>query len=67
MNDLINKTVVTSTGVAVCKPNIYALDITKNESGAPRVSVLNNGSELIHFDLDELSLCELVRMLQNPD
>lgn len=51
----------------MCKPNIYALDITKNESGATRVSVLNNGNELIHFDLDELSLCELVRKLQSLD
>ena len=64
MSNLINKTIVTDSGIAVCKPNIYSLDITIGESGAKKVSVLNGGKELISFELDEQTLCEFVRKLQ---
>lgn len=64
MNHLINKTLVTSGGITLCRPDIYSLDIVTDDKGNKELYILNNGEELIRFGLNKESTEKLLFLLR---
>lgn len=64
MSHFVNKTLVTTGGITLCKPDIYALDITTDDKGSKELYILKNGEELIHFELTEESTEKLLSLLR---
>ncbi len=63
MTDLINETINTPTGITLCKPDIYSLDITLLDNGNKQLCVSRMGKELISFELNQESAEALVDKL----
>lgn len=66
MTDLINKTLVTSTGITLCKPDIYSLDILTDERGNKALCLLHMGSNIVQFDVNDDVRKKLVELLSTP-
>ncbi|ECZ8127623.1 hypothetical protein F8606_21690 [Salmonella enterica] len=62
-NNLINKVMVTETGLTLCKPDIYSLDIGEDENGDRTLRISRMGNELISFHLDDIAVKALIRKL----
>ncbi|KFC08844.1 hypothetical protein GTGU_01242 [Trabulsiella guamensis ATCC 49490] len=64
MTHLVNKTLVTSGGITIFRPDIYSLDIVTDDNGNKELYILNNGEELIRFELNKESTEKLLSMLR---
>lgn len=62
-NNLINKVMVTETGLTLCKPDIYSLDIGEDENGGRTLRISRMGNELVSFHLDDMTVKALIRKL----
>ncbi|KAA1184906.1 hypothetical protein [Photorhabdus heterorhabditis] len=52
MTDLINKTLMTETGLTLCKPDIYSLDVIQDK-GVKQLCLYHLGNEIVRFTLSE--------------
>ncbi len=66
-NDLINKVMVTETGLTICKPDIYSLDVVKEDKGGKTLRISRMGNEVINFSMDESTVKALIEKLEYKD
>lgn len=67
MTVLVNETLVTETGITVCKPNVYSLDVLMDDAGNRSLCLLNMGRELVRFDITDDVREQLIGLLSYPE
>lgn len=63
MTNPINKTLATETGIALCKPDIYSLDVVTDDSGNMSLCLLHMGTNIVQFDVDHDVRKKLIEIL----
>lgn len=63
MTDLVNNTLVTETGIALCKPDIYSLNVVTDDAGNKSLCLLHMGTNIVQFDIDDDVRKKLIEML----
>lgn len=53
MTNLVNETLVTETGLTICKPNVYSLDVMTDAAGNKSLCLVNMGRELVRFEIND--------------